>query len=75
MKFLPIKEFEKRQKSIDESSRLALMSTRMKIKTDAIQKKKKALDRVITKEVNCEFFCLACEISCNNTDSRIERDG
>ena len=47
MKFLPIKEFEKRQKSIDENSRLALMSSKIKIKTDVIEKKKKALDWVI----------------------------
>ena len=52
MKFLPIKEFEKRQKSMDDNSRLALMTSRMKIKTDIIAKKKQALDRVITAKIN-----------------------
>ena len=52
MKFLPIKEFEKRQKSMDDNSRLALMASRMKTKTDIIEKKKQALDRVITAKIN-----------------------
>ena len=42
MEFLSIKEFEKRQKSIDLSSKLALMSSMKKIKNDTIEKKKKA---------------------------------
>ena len=43
LKFLPIKEFEKRQKSIDQNTKLALMPENlMKIKTDVIAKKKKA---------------------------------
>ena len=42
MKFLPAKEFIKRQKTIDSNSKLALMSSMMKIKTDVIEKKKRA---------------------------------
>jgi len=42
MKFLPFTEYEKRQKSIDSNSKLALMSSMMKIKTDVIAKKKRA---------------------------------
>ena len=37
-----MKEFEKRQKSVDPSSKLALMSSMMKIKSDVIDKKKRA---------------------------------
>ena len=40
LKFLPAKEFEKRQKSIN--SKLALTSSMLKIKDDIIVKKKKA---------------------------------
>ena len=42
MKFLPSKEFKKRQKSIAPNSELALMSSMMKIRNDAIEKKKRA---------------------------------
>ena len=42
MKFLPIKEFESRQKSIDPNSKLALMSSMMKVKNQTIEKKKRA---------------------------------
>ena len=42
MKFLPAKEFVKRQKTIDRDSKLALTSSMMKIKTDVIEKKKRA---------------------------------
>ena len=42
MEFLPIKEFEKRQKSIDPGSQLALMSSMMKIKTEVIWNKKRS---------------------------------
>ena len=42
MKFLSIKEFEKRQKSIDSNAKLALKSSMMKTKTEVIEKKKKA---------------------------------
>ena len=42
MKFLPFTEYERRQKSIDSNSKLALMSSMMKIKTDVIAKKKMA---------------------------------
>ena len=42
MKFLSIEEFEKRQKSLGRSSKLALMSSMMKIKSDVIEKKKEA---------------------------------
>ena len=42
MKFLPIKEFESRQKSIDPNSKLALMSSMMKVKNETIEKKKRA---------------------------------
>ena len=42
MQFLPFTEYEKRQKSIDSNSKLALMSSMMKIKTDVIAKKKRA---------------------------------
>ena len=52
MKFLPIKEFEKRQKSMDENSRLALMSSMKKIKAEVIEKKKKALVWVIKTKTN-----------------------
>jgi len=42
MKFLPIEEFEKRQKSIDPSKTLALMSSMTKITSTVIENKKKA---------------------------------
>ena len=42
LQFLPAKEFEKRQKSIDQKSKFSLMSSMMKIKTDVIDKKKRA---------------------------------
>ena len=42
MKFLPSKEFKKRQKSIAPNSELALMSSMMKMRNDAIEKKKRA---------------------------------
>ena len=42
MKFLPIKEFESRQKSIDPNSKLALMSSMMKVKNETIEKKQRA---------------------------------
>lgn len=42
MKFLPSKEFKKRQKSIAPNSELVLMSSMMKIRNDAIEKKKRA---------------------------------
>ena len=43
MKFLPIKEFEKRQKSIDQDTQLALMASMMTIDSnvDAQLKKKR----------------------------------
>ena len=42
MKFLPIKEFESRQKSIDPNSKLALMSSMMEVKNETLEKKKRA---------------------------------
>jgi len=42
MKFLPIIEFESRQKSIDPNSKLALMSSMIKTKNEVIEKKKRA---------------------------------
>lgn len=42
LKLLPVTEFRKRQKSIDRGSKLALMSSMMKIKADVIEKKTKA---------------------------------
>ena len=42
MKFLPIKDFEKRQKAIDLKTTLALMSSMMTIKSQVIKKKMKA---------------------------------
>ena len=44
MKFLPIKEFEKRQKSIDSNSTLALMNSMSTIKSKVIAQKKQALE-------------------------------
>jgi len=42
MKFLPIKEFENSQKSIDLNSKQASISSMMEIKTEVIEKKKKS---------------------------------
>ena len=43
MKFLPIKEFESRQKSIYANTKLALdLSSMNKVKNEAIEKKKRA---------------------------------
>ena len=42
MKFLPIKDFEKRQKAIDLQTTLALMTSMMTIKSEIIEKKMKA---------------------------------
>ena len=42
LKFLPPEEFQKRQKSIDTNSKVAMMSSMMKIKNDVIDKKKRA---------------------------------
>lgn len=42
MKFLPSKKFKERQKSITPNSELELMSSRMKIRNDVIEKKKRA---------------------------------
>ena len=44
MKFLPSKEFEKRQKAIDSNRQLAIMSSMPKIVSDVIEKKHKARD-------------------------------
>ena len=43
MKFLPVKEFEKRQKSIDQNTRLALMNSLARV-DQLIENKKKALE-------------------------------
>ena len=42
MNFLPINEFEKRQKSMNRNSKLALMSSMMKTKTEVIERNKRA---------------------------------
>ena len=42
MKFLPVKDFEKRQKAIDLNTNLALMNSMMNIKSQVIKKKIKA---------------------------------
>ena len=42
MKFLPIKDFEKRQKAIDLNTNLALMNSMINIKSQVIKKKIKA---------------------------------
>ena len=44
MKFLPAKEFQKRQKAIDSNRQLAIMASMPKIATDIIAKKNKARD-------------------------------
>ena len=44
MKFLPAKEFQKRQKAIDSNRQLAIIASMPKIATDIIEKKNKASD-------------------------------
>ena len=44
LKFLPPKEFENRQRSIDSNKKLAIMSAMPKIATEIIAKKHKARD-------------------------------
>ena len=52
MKFLPVKDFEKRQKSIDQNTTLALMSSLARV-DQVIENKKKALE---LKEKGNDFF-------------------
>ena len=52
MKFLPVKDFEKRQKSVDQNTTLALMSSLARV-DQVIENKKKALE---LKEKGNDFF-------------------
>ena len=53
VKFLPIKEFEKRQKSFDSHSNLALMNSMLDTKSKVIENKKQAIE--LKKQGNFAF--------------------
>ena len=53
MKFLPAKEFEKRQKSINSNRQLAILSSMPKIASEVIEKKNKA--RALKEKGNIAF--------------------
>ena len=53
VKFLPIKEFEKRQKSFDSHSTLALMNSMLETKSKVIENKKQAIE--LKKQGNFAF--------------------
>ena len=54
LKFLPIEEFEKQQKSIDKSKALALKDFISEIKINAIDSKRKA--KALKEKGNAEFL-------------------